>query len=251
MLVLGRTPLYYAIQGDGSQAVVECLIKKGADPNKAANRGVTPLHCAARKGFLCRCISFFNTHIMYSQLQAGADVITNSHVKPLSVAAHKGLADCIQCLLEAGADPNERDEDGKLPIEVAASRGREKCVEILLRVTDPLPKYEGLSISEMITNEIPIRHHEVRCSIEEGDTAYWGKEYARALRCYTKALRLGIDDESELYAKRSLCHLMTRDEERYLDDAMVYVKLLDSSLSGFLTQADVKRMVLVSYATKS
>lgn len=68
MLVLGRTPLYYAIQGDGSQAVVECLIKKGADPNKAANRGVTPLHCAARKGFLCRCICLFWSFTCFVEL---------------------------------------------------------------------------------------------------------------------------------------------------------------------------------------
>lgn len=47
---------------------------------------------------------------MYSKLQAGASVHTDSPVTPLSVAAHTGLAECITCLLEEGADPNERDE---------------------------------------------------------------------------------------------------------------------------------------------
>ena len=47
---------------------------------------------------------------MYSKLQAGAAVNTDSPVTPLSVAARKGLADCIKCLLNRGADPNEPDE---------------------------------------------------------------------------------------------------------------------------------------------
>jgi ankyrin repeat protein len=47
---------------------------------------------------------------MYSKLQAGANINTGSRVTPLSVAARKGLADCINCLLSKGANPNEPDE---------------------------------------------------------------------------------------------------------------------------------------------
>lgn len=56
MLVLGKTPVHYAIQGDGAKDVVKYLIDNGADPNKATRRGTAPLHCAAERGFLCRCI---------------------------------------------------------------------------------------------------------------------------------------------------------------------------------------------------
>lgn len=47
---------------------------------------------------------------MYSKLQAGAEVNTNSPLPPLSIAAHIGFEGCIHCLLNRGADPNELDE---------------------------------------------------------------------------------------------------------------------------------------------
>jgi hypothetical protein len=46
----------------------------------------------------------------YSMFQAGADVNAGRPVTPLIVAAADGLADCIKCLLEAGADANIPDE---------------------------------------------------------------------------------------------------------------------------------------------
>ena len=59
MLVSGETPLFFAILGQGSQAIVEYLITIGADPNKANNRGITPLHLAAGEGFFCPCLCGF------------------------------------------------------------------------------------------------------------------------------------------------------------------------------------------------
>jgi hypothetical protein len=47
---------------------------------------------------------------MYSKLQAGADVNNDSPVTPLSIAARKGLADCIKSLLNDEPDPNQPDE---------------------------------------------------------------------------------------------------------------------------------------------
>jgi ankyrin repeat protein len=41
----------FAVQGVGSTAVVGLLLSHGADPNKADNAGVVPLHIAAEKGF--------------------------------------------------------------------------------------------------------------------------------------------------------------------------------------------------------
>jgi ankyrin repeat protein len=46
----------------------------------------------------------------YSMFQAGADVNAGRPVTPLIVAAADGLADCVKCLLEAGADANIPDE---------------------------------------------------------------------------------------------------------------------------------------------
>ncbi|CAN6348470.1 unnamed protein product, partial [Urochloa humidicola] len=51
-------------------------------------------------------------------------------------------------------------------------------------------------------------------------------EYTHALECYNLALKLGHEDAS-LYAKRSLCHLNNRDQLRYLDDALSYMKAMN------------------------
>jgi hypothetical protein len=59
MLVSGETPLFFAILGQGSRAIVQYLINSGADPNKANNRGITPLHLAAGQGFFCPCYVCF------------------------------------------------------------------------------------------------------------------------------------------------------------------------------------------------
>ncbi|TVU06257.1 hypothetical protein EJB05_49459, partial [Eragrostis curvula] len=247
----------------------EYLVKHGADPNKATRHGNTPLHCAAKRGY-CEMAKYLLSEgaIVYPLSQDGeaplhydahgeharmfgADVnIDSTVITPLSVAAHPVLADCITCLLKDGADPNERDEDGKLPIEVAASRGWDKSVEILLPVTKSLPKFADLSFVQMIQNEMPAHLLEVLRAIEDGDAAYWGKDYAVALRCYTKALRIGHDDPT-LYAKRSICHLHTYDGDRYLDDALAYVTLANPNLSASLSDDEAKQFVLVNFARKS
>lgn len=54
--------------------------------------------------------SFLQQHILHSKLQAQADVNTDSPLPPLSAAAHKGLAECIACLLTHGANPHVPDE---------------------------------------------------------------------------------------------------------------------------------------------
>ncbi|TVU06253.1 hypothetical protein EJB05_49455, partial [Eragrostis curvula] len=84
---------------------------------------------------------------------------------------------------------------------------------------------------------------EVLRAIEDGDAAYWGKDYAVALRCYTKALRIGHDDPT-LYAKRSICHLHTYDGDRYLDDALAYVTLANPNLSASVSDDEAKQFVL-------
>ncbi|KAL6616513.1 hypothetical protein ACP70R_038783 [Stipagrostis hirtigluma subsp. patula] len=137
----GETPLICAIQGSASTDIVRYLLNRGADPNKANDRGITPLHVAAERGSL-GCMELL--------IEFRADVNAGSAVTPLLMAAGKGLTHCIRCLLEAGADANLPDEDGKVPVEIAALQGWEDCVKILFPVTSPLPEYADWSIDGII-----------------------------------------------------------------------------------------------------
>lgn len=46
----------FALNHEGNEAIVKYLINNHADPNKADNSGITPLHMAATQGFFCPCI---------------------------------------------------------------------------------------------------------------------------------------------------------------------------------------------------
>ena len=51
---------------------------------------------------------------------------------PLYVAAKKGHPECVQLLLEAGADPEYKDKEGQTATHAAAANGRVKCLRILV-----------------------------------------------------------------------------------------------------------------------
>ncbi|CAN6343659.1 unnamed protein product [Urochloa humidicola] len=218
--------------------MVKLLLDHKANPNRLSRDRHTPL-VASLFGSSLKCFQ--------ALIQAGADIKTSSRVTPLSVAARKGLADCIKQLLDIGADPNETDEDDKLPVQTAASRRWTECVEILLPVTNLTGKYANTpSAVELIERESTTLQDEITRAIADGDVAYWEKNYAHALRCYTKALKLGHEDAS-LYAKRSLCHLNNHDQLRYLDDAFSYTNAMNSGLILPCFEEKAQRSVLAYF----
>ncbi|XP_062204810.1 uncharacterized protein LOC133906811 [Phragmites australis] len=125
----------------GLYEVAEFLLSKGAEVDPICKDGGTPLHIAAENG---------------DAKMAGADVNADTHLTPLKIAAAKGLADCIECLLKAGAKANIPDELGRMPIEIAAFEGQEECVKILFPATTPLVKYANWSIDEIIRNGLTV-----------------------------------------------------------------------------------------------
>jgi ankyrin repeat protein len=56
---------------------------------------------------------------------------TYSGVTPLHLAAYKGYAEIAKILLEWGADPNIRDDDGLTPLEIAKIRNDKKTAKII------------------------------------------------------------------------------------------------------------------------
>ena len=52
---------------------------------------------------------------------------------PIHVASKMGNVDCVQKLLDAGADIDNKNEDEQTPLHLAAINGRTRVVELILR----------------------------------------------------------------------------------------------------------------------
>ena len=114
-----RTPLHGA-STVGAIKVAQLLIERGADPNAQDGHGATPLHA----GVVSQWRGF----------QTG--VFENMEVGKIggqipTVSAPEVIT---QLLLEHGAGPNARNDDGATPLHVASRAGRLKVVERLLEL---------------------------------------------------------------------------------------------------------------------
>lgn len=95
----GLTPLQLAAYS-GHVGVARVLLKAGADVNAPRKSGDTALHIAAERG---------HRELLEALIAAGADVNAISTLDhwaptPLALAVGNRRADCVQALLEAGAD---------------------------------------------------------------------------------------------------------------------------------------------------
>lgn len=94
--------------------LVKMLLARGADVDAIDAYDCTPLlHCAQRKV----------PEVMVALIEAGADVNHQSEATrgwtALHAAANTGDTETLRILLEAGADPSIKDDDGKTAAELA------------------------------------------------------------------------------------------------------------------------------------
>jgi ankyrin repeat protein len=111
---------------NGNAAMLDLLLKAGADPNAAQSEGETALMTAARTGVAAA---------VKTLLAYGADVNATESWRgqtALMWAAAEGHAEAIQELLEAGAQVNARSKAGWTPLLFAAREGQIPAVKALL-----------------------------------------------------------------------------------------------------------------------
>jgi ankyrin repeat protein len=122
----GKTPLYFA-SSQGNIPAVKALLSNGADANVKDSTGDTPLIEAAYRG---------NIEVVKLLLAHGANVNTKGFLGFSALARTTGYRDNIEImklLLAHGADKNTRNKFGKTPLHGAADYGRTEAMRILLQ----------------------------------------------------------------------------------------------------------------------
>jgi ankyrin repeat protein len=120
--VHGATALFYS--ATGSNAVLRCLIQRGADVNVQDHTGRSPLIVA---------VLMNRVDAVGLLLAAGADVNHQDRhgATALFYAADAGLFELAKLLLNRGADPELADNGGYTPIQVAEAKSFPKIVHLL------------------------------------------------------------------------------------------------------------------------
>jgi ankyrin repeat protein len=114
-LTSGRTALHIAAE-KREYAWLSYLLGKGANPNIADKRGVTPLMLASQMGFV---------EAVNALAQSGAKVDTpnNTGETPLIAAVHRRDIAMLRVLLLSGANPDRTDNSGRSARDYAALAG--------------------------------------------------------------------------------------------------------------------------------
>lgn len=130
---IGATPLYTAA-GNGHDSVVQLLCEHGADPNQArTDIQATPLYISAACGHLNV------VKVLLAHNGAPNEARVTDGCTPLYMAAQNGHVDVVKTLQEHYANPNQaRDDVGATPLHVAAQNGHlSVVVELLGNQADP------------------------------------------------------------------------------------------------------------------
>ncbi|KAG2316182.1 hypothetical protein Bca52824_019304 [Brassica carinata] len=231
------TPLIWAAGHDQKDAV-QVLLEHNANPNAETEDGVTPLLSAVAAGSVA-CSN------LLAMAGAKANVFAGG-ATPLHIAADIGDVELIIVLLKAGADPDQKDEEGNRALEVAALRENRTIVETLFPLTtkpesvsdwtvdgvlahhmESNKEQEGNSNSAksgetLIKKDLPEVSPEAKAKAAEakarGQDAFYRKDYQMAIDAYTQAIKFDPTDHT-FFSNRSLCWLLLGQGEHALSDA--------------------------------
>jgi ankyrin repeat protein len=122
--------LLHAASGQGNLAMVELLLRLGADPNVQDAGGHTPLYCVANE-----CRTSEGGIVVRALAKGGADVNANDGVKrctALHMAARRGNVEVAEALLDCGAEIDARDSLGETPLRRSVNCNNPQVASLLL-----------------------------------------------------------------------------------------------------------------------
>jgi len=115
-----KTPLHLAAVNNHVY-IAEALLKKGADPQASADKGITPIRLAARQG---------SVDMIHCLLNCDVDI--NKSFALFHAAFCTSSTDAMALLIEKGADVNHPDPQGVTPLFAAISVSSLINVQFLL-----------------------------------------------------------------------------------------------------------------------
>ena len=123
------TPLCVACEQNQTEVVRE-LVNGGASPHALHNNAHTPLMVACWEGHDEIVEIMFTKTIFKSTVNHKSKDI--SQCTALHYACSRGYSSVVSMLLDADADPNEKDDEGKTPLMDACLAGHDNVVDVLL-----------------------------------------------------------------------------------------------------------------------
>ncbi|XP_078803735.1 serine/threonine-protein phosphatase 6 regulatory ankyrin repeat subunit C isoform X2 [Oryzias latipes] len=139
----GNTPLHIAAKY-GQELLISTLLTNGADKNRQGIHGMLPLHLAALCGFPDCCRKLLSSGHFYNSMPSAVgspssgeelDInMSDDHGRTaLHAAASGGNVECLNLLLNCGAELDIKDILGRSPLHYAAANGNSQCTVSLVR----------------------------------------------------------------------------------------------------------------------
>uniref|UniRef100_A0ABD2W7G7 Uncharacterized protein n=1 Tax=Trichogramma kaykai TaxID=54128 RepID=A0ABD2W7G7_9HYME len=138
----GEIPLHRSLFSR-DLSLTEVLLRRGADPHRANEAGVTALHVLPWADFFG---GFAETLLKFSldkHQPLKVDIVDETGETPLQFALSRGNKNVIQALLRMGADPYLLNEDGSTPLHIVCGKGSDDVEDLVERFLKTVVEVHG------------------------------------------------------------------------------------------------------------